>query len=194
MAQIQIQLIDDAAYAANLAQGRDGFDGEVTTYTLWVEGVSASAADAQMRTASSDTGDWYPSFAPDQYSYNIVVPNGTASGTLTYTVAEGAEVRVGSAEQTPDGEGVYTLNLKTSAQTITVTSADGSISNSYSVKLLAKSSDPGRMQWWTTCASTASTPTPVTGSSLRSPWSAAPAMRRAWATSAAISRTILRMR
>lgn len=143
VAQIQIQLIDDAAYAANLAQGRDGFDGEVTTYTLWVEGVSASAADAQMRTASSDTGDWYPSFAPDQYSYNIVVPNGTASGTLTYTVAEGAEVRVGSAEQTPDGEGVYTLNLKTSAQTITVTSADGSISNSYSVKLLAKSSDPG---------------------------------------------------
>ena len=50
-----------------------------------MEGVSASAADAQMLTASSDTGDWYPSFAPDQYSYNIVVPNGTASGTLTYT-------------------------------------------------------------------------------------------------------------
>lgn len=140
--RVQIKILDDKTYSDNVKAGKDGFEGaEPVCYTVWVEQAAGTTAGAQLLTAAAevDGGDWYPAFSKDVYSYTIVVPNGTTAGTLTYTAAEGAAVKLGSDGQTPDENGRYTLPLKTSAQTLTVTSADGTITNSYSFKLTAKS-------------------------------------------------------
>lgn len=142
VAKVQVQILGDASYVANGGFANAPAE-DVTTYTVYVEGVSADAADAQILTAESGEGDWYPAFTSDHYAYNIVVPNGTKEGTLRFTVTEGTSVKVGSAEQTPDENGVYTLTLKTSNQTVTVTSADGTVTNSYTFKIQAKSKYPG---------------------------------------------------
>ncbi len=137
---VQVQILDDNTYASNVAAGKDGFAaGETVNYTVWVEGVDVQAASAQILTAESDIGDWYPAFAPDTYSYRIAVPNGTTSAALTFTATEGTTVAVGGITLTPDDSGVYTLALTTGAKTVTVTSADGSLTNSYSLSLLIKS-------------------------------------------------------
>ncbi len=138
--KVVLEVLDDETYAANLKNGKDGFaEGEPVRYTFWVEQVQASADSAQLTTATTEQGEWYPAFSPDLYSYNIVVPNKTTEGTLVFTVSEGATVALGKTALTPDENGSYTVALKTSNQTLTVTSADGTISNSYTVKLLAKS-------------------------------------------------------
>ena len=141
--KVQVQVLGDQDYFENAGQGTDGFSGaapeQLSTYTIWVEQVQSTSSSAQILTAKTDTGDWYPAFSPDTYSYNIVVPNGTTSGTLTYTVSDRATVKVGSTVQTAAEDGTYTLALTTSSQTITVTAADGYISNSYTFKLLRKS-------------------------------------------------------
>jgi hypothetical protein len=132
---VQVQVLDDQTYTE---QGE--FDAaKATTYTLWVEQIGAVSATAQLTDASTEEGDWYPAFQSDHYSYSVVMPNGTSSLTMTYTVTDGATVKLGSAVQTPDEQGVYTMTLKTSAQTLTVTSADGLTTNSYSVKIQARS-------------------------------------------------------
>ncbi len=139
--KIQIQILDDKTYADNIKAGKDGFaSGEPETYTIWVEQVSARSESAQILTAATESGDWYAPFNKDTYSYNIVVPNSTTQfPTVTYTVAEGATVKLGSTAQAANDNGNYTLPLKTSAQSLTITSADGSISNTYSFKALKKS-------------------------------------------------------
>ena len=143
-AKVRIQILDDATYTANVKAGRDGFaEGTPTEYIVWVEQIQANAEAAQILTAKASidggkTGDWYPEFSPNRYGYNIVVPNGVSKGTLKYTVAEGASVVVDKTEQTPTDESgtkVYSLDLTTSQKTITVTSADGTISNDYKFKL-----------------------------------------------------------
>ena len=142
-ATIKLQILDDKTYTDNVKAGKDGFaESEPVEYTFEVVQLDVSASDAQLLTAKTEQGDWYPEFDPAQYSYTIVVPNGTKEGTLTYTVSEGATVKLGGAEQTPDENGVYTLTLKTSAQTLTVTAKNG-LTNSYSIKLLAKSKYAG---------------------------------------------------
>lgn len=142
--KVRIQILDDATYTANVKAGRDGFaEGTPTEYIVWVEQIQANAEAAQILTAKASidggkTGDWYPEFSPNRYGYNIVVPNGVSKGTLKYTVAEGASVVVDKTEQTPTDESgtkVYSLDLTTSQKTITVTSADGTISNDYKFKL-----------------------------------------------------------
>lgn len=142
--KVQIQILDDATYTANVKAGKSGFaEGTPTEYIVWVEQIQANAEAAQMLTAKASidggkTGDWYPEFSPNRYGYNIVVPNGVSKGTLKYTVAEGANVVVDKTEQTPtdeNGTRVYSLDLTTSQKTITVTSADGTISNDYKFKL-----------------------------------------------------------
>ncbi len=141
---VQVQILDDTTYAANVAVGKDGFaEGDTVNYTVWVEGVDVSASTAQLLTAESDTGDWYPAFVPGSYSYRIAVPYGTTAANLTFTAVEGAAVSVSGTELTPDDSGVYTLALSTAAKTVTVTSADGSLSNSYSFSLLIKSKYDG---------------------------------------------------
>ena len=142
-AMVRLQILDDKTYAENIAAGRDGFDGgEPVTYTVEVVQLDLSAADAQLLTAQTETGDWYPGFDGSLYSYNVVVPNGTTEATLTYTAAPGAVVTMGKAEQTPDENGVYTLALGTAAKTLTVTSPEGLV-NTYSFKLLARSKYAG---------------------------------------------------
>lgn len=142
--KVRIQILDDATYTANVKAGRDGFaEGTPTEYIVWVEQIQANAEAAQILTAKASidggkTGDWYPEFSPNRYGYNIVVPNGVSKGTLKYTVAEGASVVVDKTEQTPTDESgtkVYSLDLTTSQKTITVISADGTISNDYKFKL-----------------------------------------------------------
>lgn len=143
-AKVRIQILDDATYMANVKAGRVGFaEGTPTEYIVWVEQIQANAEAAQILTAKASidggkTGDWYPEFSPNRYGYNIVVPNGVSKGTLKYTVAEGASVVVDKTEQTPTDESgtkVYSLDLTTSQKTITVISADGTISNDYKFKL-----------------------------------------------------------
>ncbi|MCI8608824.1 MAG: DUF4430 domain-containing protein [Firmicutes bacterium] len=139
--KVIIQVLDDKTYSDNMAAGKDGFaDSTPTTYTVWVEQVGADPAAAQLTGAHLDGYDWYPAeFDPAIYSYTIVTPKGVTEAEMTYKAADGATVKLGAAEQIADGEGVYTLSLKTSSQTLTVTSADGSMSNSYSFALMEKS-------------------------------------------------------
>ena len=137
----RIQILDDESYSDNVKEGRDGFEvsgDEVTEYILWTEQIGDVTAGAQITEASTDSGDWYPSFSPDLYTYSIVVPNGTASLELKYKAAENAEVKLGSNLQQADESGYYTLSLKTSAQTLNVTSQNG-VTNTYSFKIQAKS-------------------------------------------------------
>ncbi len=129
---VTVNILDDQTYAANVKAGEDGFaEGESKTYTITVEQASASAAAAQILTAETGAGDWYPAFAPGIYSYTLVLPFGSELPVLRYTAAEGASVKLGSTVQTPDAGGSYTLALSSSSQTLTVTSADGGIVNSY---------------------------------------------------------------
>lgn len=142
---VTVNILDDQTYAANVKSGKDGFgDSEGTTYTILVEQVSVSPASAQLLTAGTAEGDWYPAFAPDAYAYTVSLPFGSALPQLRYTVSEGATVKLGSynaVEQTPDGDGVYTLALTTSNQTLTVTSADGEVSNTYTLQAKTRLED-----------------------------------------------------
>ncbi len=141
--KIQIQILDDVTYSANVEAGKDGFaEGEPNTYTLWVEQLPAVGSVADMLTAETDFGEWYPSFSTDTYSYQVVVPYGTTADSapvLKYTVVDGATVKIGTAEQTPDEDGVYTLALKSTQQSITVVSSDGNYSSVYKIGYKARS-------------------------------------------------------
>lgn len=139
--QVRIEILDDKTYSDNSKAGKSGFaSGEPEVYTVWVEQADASAGSARILTASSVVGDWYPAFDPEITSYNLVVPNDTTNlPTILYTVSEGAVVKLGSAVQAPDENGVYSLPLKTTSQSLTITSAAGSVINTYSFKALKKS-------------------------------------------------------
>lgn len=136
--RILIRILDDAAYTASVAAGSDGFaDGEPAEYTVWVDSVTPAAPS--ICTAVADDADWYPAFSGDAYLYQLIVNNDAAAPILRYTVSDGCTVKIGSAEQTPDDDGIYTLTLKTSQQSISVTSADGDFSTVYKIGYKAKS-------------------------------------------------------
>ena len=131
--KVMIQVLDDKTYVEK------GFDAaSANTYTVWVERVTANAEDALILTAETQSGDWYPAFTSKQNSFVIVVPNGTKTMDMVFTVSDGATVKVGTKEATAT-EGKYTITLTTNAQKINVTSADGSLTNTYSFKLQARS-------------------------------------------------------
>lgn len=136
---VWIQILDDQTYTANTEAGLDGFAvGEVKAYSVIIERVNATADSAKLLTAVTDFGDWYPAaFNSGTYSYTIVVPKENGEATLTYTASPDAVVSLGKTEQTAV-DGVYTLPLTTSQQQLTVTSADGAVSNTYSFKLQKK--------------------------------------------------------
>lgn len=137
-AELLLEIIDDAAYSDNVKEGKDGFDnGEKSNYKFIVQQVPASSSSARIITASAE-GDWYPPFEQGRYSYTVVVPKDTANTELVYTVSDAASVTLGSEKQAPDAEGRYKTALKAIGQTITVTSADGSVTNSYSFKTQTK--------------------------------------------------------
>ena len=138
---IKIQIIDDKTYTDNVIAEKDGFaDCEPTEYTIVVSKASSSYADAQMLTATTDSGDWYPgTFNKNTYTYSIVVPSNVTEKVLTYTVAEGAKVKLGSSGQVANEDGVYTLSLTTSQKILTITSSDGKVTNTYNFKIQKKS-------------------------------------------------------
>ena len=130
--KITLQVVSDKTYV----DGGNAFPETVTTsngttYTIWVEQLPSADA-VKMLTAAVDTGDWYPAFDPDVTNYKISVANGSAAPVLTYTIAAGTQATIGDEIQTPNEDGSYTLALTTSAQTVTITSADGSIRRQYS--------------------------------------------------------------
>ena len=130
--KIILQVVSDKTYV----DGGNAFPETVTTsngttYTIWVEQLPSADA-VKMLTASADIGDWYPAFDPDVTSYKLSVANGSAAPVLTYTIAAGTKATIGEEIQTPNEDGSYTLALTTSAQTVTITSADGSIRRQYS--------------------------------------------------------------
>ena len=92
-----------------------------TVYTFWVEQLP-QVTKPQMLTATATGGDWYPAFDPDAYSYKLSIPTDSSTyPTVTFTVTEGATVKLGTKAMTPDEEGKYTLELKSSNQTVNVT-------------------------------------------------------------------------
>ncbi|MDD6483644.1 MAG: S-layer homology domain-containing protein [Clostridiales bacterium] len=128
--EVLVQIIDDAAYADNIKAGKDGFDEtEPTQYKVWINKVAI--ASPQILTAEVSGGDWYPAFCPDMYSYWLVVENGGVAPVLTYTVKDGDTVKIGTAQQTADENGKYTVTLGTAQTSISVTSADGNFTNVY---------------------------------------------------------------
>ncbi|MCH5187112.1 MAG: DUF4430 domain-containing protein [Oscillospiraceae bacterium] len=128
-AQIVVQIIDDLTYTENERAGKDGFaDAEPSEYKVWVDKVVLSAPS--MLTAEATGGDWYPAFSSDKYSYWLVAGSQADAPVLTYTVEDGNTVKIGSNEQEPDENGIYSLELKTSQTSITVSNDEG-FSNTY---------------------------------------------------------------
>lgn len=136
---VAIQIIDDKTYTDNLNAEKDGFfDCKPNEYVITIEKAGVSSEAAQILTATTESGDWYPrAFNNGNYTYVIVVPKDVTEKALTYTVSEGATVKLGTTEQTAS-DGVYTLPLTTSQKTLTITSADGKVTNTYNFKIQKK--------------------------------------------------------
>lgn len=148
-AKVYVKIIGDLTYCENVKAGKDGFAGDAANvYTIWIEPIHAGTADIAMLTAECSVGNAYPEvFDPEHFTYNYLVPNGTESAVLTYTVSEGASVTVGATAAaagtaaSPAEDGTYTLTLKTTAQYVNV-SKDG-VRKQYSFKITAGSKNPG---------------------------------------------------
>jgi hypothetical protein len=137
--KVIFQIMDDSAYVTSDAE--NPFEGaDVNTYTVWVESVSAFNTQAQMSSVSSEDGDLYTSNTASSTAYTVIIPTGESAANLKFSVSDGATVKVGTAVQTPDDNGIYTLALKTSSQTITVTSEDGSLVSTYTAMYKVKTS------------------------------------------------------
>lgn len=136
VAKVEIAVLDDKNYTENIAAGKDGFaDAEPNVYNVWVEQVTLENASAQIIEATADNGDWYPEFDKDKDTFVIVVPEDNAHSVLTFKAADGAQIVLGKNDLQAGETGEYTVELKTSKQTLTVTSADGAISNSYTFSM-----------------------------------------------------------
>lgn len=138
---LTVQIIDDKTYSDNVKALKDGFsDCEPNEYAVTIEKAGVSSESAQILTATTDSGDWYPgAFSEEKYTYSIVVPKDVTEKILTYTVSEGATVKLGNTEQSADEDGNYTLSLTTSQKTLTITSSDGKVTNTYNFKIQKKS-------------------------------------------------------
>ena len=101
-----------------------------TAYTVWMEQLPA-VGEPQILTATSDTGNWYPAFTPDTVAYKLSIAQDGDLPTVTFTVAEGNTVKIGSKAVEADESGAYTLELTTSNQTVSVTNTDGSLVHKY---------------------------------------------------------------
>lgn len=137
--KVIFQIMDDSAYVTSDAE--NPFEGaDVNTYTVWVESVNSFNTQAQISSVSSDEGDLYTSNTASSTAYTVIIPTGESAANLKFSVSDGATVKVGTAVQTPDDNGIYTLGLKTSSQTITVTSEDGSLVSTYTAMYKVKTS------------------------------------------------------
>lgn len=109
----------------------DDENAEKRVYSVTVPMKPQTNTVPAMLTAEASGGEWYPAFSSDIYSYWLMVENSAEAPVLTYTVADGNTVKVGTTEQTADENGKYTLTLGTEQQSITVTSRDGNLANTY---------------------------------------------------------------
>ena len=91
-----------------------------TAYTVWVEQLPVSG-EPKILTATSDGGDWYPAFNDNSVSYRLSIAQEDDLPTVTFTVAEGCTVKLGSKALTADEGGNYTLKLTTASQKLNVT-------------------------------------------------------------------------
>lgn len=91
-----------------------------TAYTVWVEQLPVSG-QPRILTATSDGGEWYPAFNDTSVSYRLSIAQDDALPTVTFTVAEGCTVKLGSKALTADEGGNYTLALTTASQKLNVT-------------------------------------------------------------------------
>lgn len=91
-----------------------------TAYTVWVEQLPVSG-EPKILTATSDGGEWYPAFNDTSVSYRLSIAQDDALPTVTFTVAEGCTVKLGSKALTADEDGNYTLALTTASQKLNVT-------------------------------------------------------------------------
>ena len=136
---ITVELIDDKTYTDNIKNGADSFTGDTAKYYIWVEKAELNNREVQISDGVTDFGEWYPEFSSDNYTYSVIVPKGTeALPIFTFKAFDGSKVMLGNSELTAN-DGLYSVTLSKSAQTITVTSQDGSLSNSYSIKALERS-------------------------------------------------------
>ena len=128
--KLTIQVVNDQAYTdAGNAFPEMTVSGEKlmldgtqvgTTYTFWVEQLPATG-EPRILTATSDGGDWYPAFNDTSVSYKLSIAQEDALPTVTFTVAEGCTVKLGSKALTADEDGNYTLALTTASQKLNVT-------------------------------------------------------------------------
>ena len=91
-----------------------------TAYTVWVEQLPVSG-EPKILTATSDGGEWYPAFNDNSVYYRLSIAQDDALPTVTFTVAEGCAVKLGSKALTADENGNYTLTLTTASQKLNVT-------------------------------------------------------------------------
>lgn len=91
-----------------------------TAYTVWVEQLPVSG-EPKILTATSDGGEWYPAFNDTSVYYRLSIAQDDALPTVTFTVAEGCAVKLGSKALTADENGNYTLALTTASQKLNVT-------------------------------------------------------------------------
>ena len=123
--KIIIQILDDKTYAANVAEGKEGYEGATpNVYTVWVEQLPATGME--MTEAVLSHGMSYPAFDKEIYSYNIMVNADEEAPTLTFKVSEGGTVSVGGTALTANEDGSYTITLAKSYQSIVITNDLGS--------------------------------------------------------------------
>lgn len=133
--KLTIQTISDEEYKDN---GFNNVAEHGNTYTLTVVSVNEDTGSAKFLTADSDSGEWYPVFNKDVFSYGLVMEHDAEFPVVSFTIPDGSKAMLGSNELIADENGTYSLTLKTVAQSVKVVAENGII-NTYSFKAVKKS-------------------------------------------------------
>jgi hypothetical protein len=97
--------------------------------------ITESSNNSDLSALTASAGTLSPVFSSTQYSYNLPVPNGTASITLTPTGA-GKTIRVnGATTASGTASGTITTPVGITEVLITVTAADGFTSKVYTINV-----------------------------------------------------------
>lgn len=132
---LTIQTISDDEYIQN---GFTNVEESGKTYTVKIVKADSDTEGSKIISATTESGDWYPAFDKNHNSYSIVVGNEAEMPELKFNVNENAIVKSGNNVLEKAEDGLYHIELKTSAQTINVEAENG-ISNNYSFKAIKKS-------------------------------------------------------
>lgn len=132
---LTIQTISDDEYLQN---GFTNVEESGKTYTVKIVKTDSDTEGSKIISATTESGDWYPVFDKNHNSYSIVIGNEAEMPELKFSVNENSTVKLGNNVLEKAEDGLYHIELKTSAQTINVEAENG-ISNSYSFKVVKKS-------------------------------------------------------